>query len=260
MVEAGASLRRIDRGSLAVGALVALVCALGWGWLVGEAHPGDPMAMTDVGAGRGVSAVPPSAYVAAALPLWCVMMLAMMLPSAAPMLAAHARHARQTGEPAAATWLFAIAYGAIWSLFAVIAASAQMALVRSGLITRTGLSIGNDRVAGLLMIAVGLYELSVPKFTFLEHCRAPQAFLTRYAQPGPTATLALGFRYGLNCLGASAVLMGLLFVGGAMSIPWAVGLALLVLAQKAGPFGRQVGLVTGVVILLTGLGLVFRLF
>lgn len=260
MTEAGVALRRIDRDQWLVGGVAMLACALGWGWLVGEAYPGDPLAMTDIGVGRGAAALPPSAYVAAALPLWCVMMLAMMLPSAIPMLTAHARHARETGEPAGASAFFATAYVAVWSLFAVIAATAQMALVKSGLITQAELMFGDDRLAGLLMMAVGLYELSALKFMFLEHCRAPQGFLTRFAKWGPTATLALGFRYGLVCLGASAALMSLLFVGGAMSIPWAAGLALLLLVQKAGPFGRQLGLVAGVVIMLTGVGLVFRVF
>jgi len=184
----------------------------------------------------------------------------MMLPSAAPMISAHARQARLEGEAPGATAMFGVAYVATWSLFAVVASMAQLALVRTGLINETQLIIGNDRLAGLLMVAVGLYELSALKFFFIEHCRAPTAFFTRFWEPGPAPALALGFRHAVYCLGASWLLMSLLFVGGAMSLPWAAGLAALVLVQKTAPYGRQIGLVAGVVILLTGIGLVFRVF
>jgi predicted metal-binding membrane protein len=253
--------RRLEWGPWVVGACLLVLCALAWTWLVTEAIPGDPMAMTDLGSiGRGAVALPPSAYVAAATPMWCVMMLAMMLPSAVPMISAHARQARANHELPGATAMFALAYVSAWSLFAVIASMVQLALVRTGLINETQLIIGNDRLAGLLMVAVWLYELSAPKFYFFEHCRTPQAFFTRFWQPGPAPALALGFRHALYCLGGSWMLMCLLFVGGAMSLPWAAGLAALVLVQKTAPFGRQIGLISGVVILLTGIGLVFRVF
>jgi predicted metal-binding membrane protein len=261
MTDAGTALSRISRGQWAAGAMVLGLCALAWAWLAGLSGTGNPLAMTDMGPiGHPAVALPPSAYVAAATPMWCVMMLAMMLPSAVPMIAAYARQAREAGEPPGATAMFGLAYVSAWSLFAVIASMAQLALVRTGLINETQLIIGNDRLAGLLMIAAGLYELSALKFFFIEHCRAPDAFFTRFWRPGPAASLALGFRHALYCLGASWLLMSLLFVGGAMSLPWAAGLATLVLVQKAAPYGRQIGLGGGVVILLTGIGLVFRVF
>jgi len=262
MTQADATLRRrLDWEPWLAAAAVLGLCATAWAWLVSEAYPGDPMKMTDMAQiGRAAVAASPSAYVAAATPVWCVMMLAMMLPSAVPMISAHARQARANHELPGATAMFALAYISAWSLFAVIASAAQLALVKTGLINETQLIIGNDRLAGLLMVAVGLYELSAAKFYFIEHCRTPQAFFTRFWQPGPAPALALGFRHAMYCLGGSWMLMSLLFVGGAMSLPWAAALAGLVLVQKVAPYGRQIGLVGGVVILLTGVGLIFRLF
>jgi predicted metal-binding membrane protein len=261
MTDAGAALSRISRGQWVAGALVLGLCALAWAWLVSLSGTGSALAMTDMGAmGHPAVALPPSAYVAAATPMWCVMMIAMMLPSALPMITAYVRHAREGGEAPGGTAMFATAYVSAWSLFAVIASIAQLALIRTGLINQTQLIVGNDRLAGLLMVAVGLYELSAAKFYFIEHCRAPNAFFVRFWQPGPAAALALGFRHALYCLGGSWLLMSLLFVGGAMSLPWAAGLATLVLVEKTAPYGRQIGLVAGVVILLTGIGLVFRVF
>lgn len=244
---------------------LAAVSVAAWTWMIGASlnhHHAEPVMMflDDMAMDNAAAVIPPRVYAAASVPMWFIMMMGMMIPTAVPMAAAHARHAREVGQPFLTTALFGVAYIAIWGLFAVAASIAQTFLVETGLILRTSLMVGSDRLAGLLLIAVGGYELTPLKFLFIEHCRAPEGFLARFWRPGPTEALVLGFRYAVYCVGCCWMLMALLFVGGAMSLAWAIGLTALVVIQKTVPGGRQFGVISGVVLLLTGVALTFRFF
>lgn len=244
--------------------LLLTASALCWAWMIAEARTPEANAAAmlthDMAMDNAVAVIPPRVYAAASVPMWFFMMVAMMVPTATPMVAAFARYSRSAGEPLTNGWLFALSYVSVWGLFSVAASIAQTVLVETGLLQRSTLMLGNDRLAGLLMMGVGLYQLTPAKFRFIEHCRAPLPFLNRFWRPGPTEALVIGFRHAMYCLGSSWLLMSLLFVGGAMSLIWALSLAGLVGVEKSAPLGRQVGAVAGVVCLLTGVGLVFRLF
>ena len=105
----------------------------------------------------------PAAYLVEAFVMWLIMMVAMMLPSAAPMILLYgklARSGRQQGGVFASTTLFAGLYLAVWGGFSAVAALIQWALVRSGVISDMGLAFGDSRVAGALLVAAGLYQLT----------------------------------------------------------------------------------------------------
>ena len=119
--------------------------------------------------------------------MWLIMMIAMMLPSAAPMILLYgklARGGRQQGGVFASTTVFAGLYLAVWGGFSAIAALVQWALVRSGAISDMGLAFGDRRIAGALLIAAGLYQLTPLKRACLEKCRSPLSFLMRLWRPG----------------------------------------------------------------------------
>ena len=97
-----------------------------------------------------------AAYLTSAFVMWFLMMVAMMLPSAAPMIllySALARRAEARGAVLAPTSVFAGAYLAVWGGFSALAALAQWLLVRSGAVSEISLALGSRRVGGALLIA-----------------------------------------------------------------------------------------------------------
>ena len=88
--------------------------------------------------------------------------------------------------------------------------------------------------------------------TGLRHCRAPTGFLASHWRAGAAGALRMGVRHGLFCLGCCRVLMGLLFVGGAMNLLWIVALAVIVFVEKAIPRGKLAGRLVAVGLLAWG--------
>lgn len=177
-----------------------------------------------------------AAYLVPALMMWALMMVAMMLPSAAPMILLYGRLARRAGGRALDdTLVFALSYVVIWTLFSAFAALGQAFLIDAGAISRLTLRVGSGRIAGGLFVLVGLYQLSPLKKACLDHCRSPLSFVMRLWRPGPGGALRLGLVHGLYCLGCCWGLMLLLFVGGAMSTAWIAGLAAIVFLEKVTP-------------------------
>ena len=207
----------------------------------------------------GMAAMAPASWTAdlsAAWLMWLLMMVAMMLPSAAPMILVYARLARTAdaqGGVVAPTLAFAGVYMATWATFSLIAAGAQLALAHSGLVTQGALAIGDGRIAGGLLIAAGLYQLTPLKRACLSQCRSPLSFLMRLWRPGWTSALRLGLTHGLFCIGCCGLLMALLFVGGVMNLAWVAALAVIVLFEKVAPIGDKGATAIGAMAILAGL-------
>ncbi|HEV2078412.1 MAG TPA: DUF2182 domain-containing protein [Allosphingosinicella sp.] len=177
-------------------------------------------------------------YLVPTFTMWVVMMVAMMLPSAAPMILLFARVAQGAG-PALNSTLFVASYLIVWALFSLAATVAQAALISAGILSDMTLALGDGGMAGGLLVLVGLYQLSPLKEACLDACRAPLSFILRLWRPGVAGTLRLGFAHGTYCVGCCWGLMLLLFVGGVMNIAWIVGLALLVLVEKVAPLNLR---------------------
>ncbi|MGS1017000.1 DUF2182 domain-containing protein [Allosphingosinicella humi] len=219
-----------------VGAALLGAAGLAWAWLLSQPAGGSAMAgMTGTGMG---GAGPWSAdYLLPAFAMWALMMVAMMLPSAMPMILLYARVSTRT-EPRGAymrTGLFALAYLALWAGFALAAAALQALLVARGTVSDMALALGDGRLAGGLLVAAGLYELTPVKHACLENCRSPLSFVMRLWRPGTAGALRLGLAHGAYCIGCCWALMLLLFVGGVMNLAWIGGLALLILVEKLAP-------------------------
>jgi predicted metal-binding membrane protein len=263
--------RALLRDRWIIGCCLALLVALACLWLWRDhfaiARWDESMAsmgMKDMEMERGPMATSsaPAAYLAEAFIMWLVMMVAMMLPSAAPMILLYgklARSARDRGAVFASTTVFASFYLAVWAGFSAVAALIQCALVRRGAISDMGLAFGDQRIAGALLIAAGLYQLTPLKYTCLEKCRSPVSFLMRQWRPGLAGAARLGLTHGLYCLGCCAMLMALLFVFGVMNLAWVACLAVVVLIEKVVPQGERFGWFIGVSALVLGTAMVLGL-
>lgn len=194
--------------------------------------------------------------------MWFVMMVGMMLPSAAPMILLYARvgrHASAKGTPIAATGVFCAGYLAVWFLFSLAATLAQWILEQALLITPM-MDSASPFLSGALLITAGLYQWTPLKSTCLGKCRAPAAFLQAAGgfRRDAAGAFLMGMRHGAYCVGCCWPLMLLLFVGGVMNILWIAVIAIFVLAEKLLPGGDRMGRAAGVVLIAAGAWLMLR--
>lgn len=185
--------------------------------------------------------------------MWWLMMIAMMLPSATPAILLYSRVRSIRGQdPAIAqAWTFLAGYLAVWLLFSIVAAFAQM------LSTGASMALHNRLAESAVLIAAGIYQLSPMKSVCISQCRSPAEFLSRHWRPGSTGAFQLGVMHGAYCVGCCWTLMALLFVGGIMNLLWIGALTLLVAAEKLLPAAQIVRRVSAACLLIGGVGSLF---
>ena len=192
--------------------------------------------------------------------MWAIMMVGMMLPSAAPMTLLYAgmvRKAERQGTPMAPIAVFVSGYLAMWGLFSVGATLVQWGLHEAAMLSP--MMVAKSRVfgAGLLIVA-GMYQLTPWKTVCLDHCRSPAHFIAEHWRPGARGAFRLGLHHGAFCLGCCWALMGLLFVGGVMNVLWIAAITIFVFLEKLLPVGlwanRLAGF-AGISLIVSGLGL-----
>ncbi|HTD64514.1 MAG TPA: DUF2182 domain-containing protein [Verrucomicrobiae bacterium] len=174
---------------------------------------------------------------------WTVMMAAMMLPSATPMILLHRLGAN--GRVRTQLWsaTFVAGYLVVWASVGIIVWGA--AIAANAIVMPEARALG---VAAILLIA-GVYQFTPLKSTCLRTCRTPADFLLTHWHRGLSGQVRLGVEHGLYCLGCCWALM-VLFVGaGAMSLVWAVGIALVVLVEKVRPEGIAFGRIAGALLI-----------
>lgn len=190
--------------------------------------------------------------------VWLTMTAAMMLPSAAPMVAVVAGTARRRGASstgaAATAWLFVGGYVAVWTA-AGLAAYGGLRAATAGLPAPSWRG-GGHVVAGAAVVLAGLYELTPLKGACLRWCRTPLAFVLHHWRRGPAGAVAMGIRHGAWCLGCCAGLMIALFGIGVMSLTWMALVSLAILAEKCLPAGRRITIAVGTALLALGLWIV----
>lgn len=187
--------------------------------------------------------------------MWAIMMVGMMVPTAAPVTliyAAVARRAASQASPIASTAIFVAGYLAIWTLFSAGATLIQWALEQAALLSPMMVSTSPLLGAGLL-IAAGIYQFTPLKNTCLTHCRAPAHFLSGHWRNGAMGAFRMGLEHGAYCLGCCWALMFLLFLGGVMNLLWVAAIAVFVLLEKIAPCGDRGGRAAGAAMILLGL-------
>ncbi len=214
--------------------LLVLVSLAGWIFLAWAAlDMANPLAMLMMPMTSAWSA----ANVIAVFIMWSLMMMAMMLPSAAPMILLVANLNRKKGTKLH-TLSFTGAYLVIWFFFSTAAVFVQWMLQHNGLMSAKMVS-SSALLSGILLITVGVLQFSPLKSACLKHCRSPIGFLMTDWRKGTKGAWVMGFRHGAYCLGCCYALMLLLFVGGVMNLAWVAALTLAVAVEKIFPQGEK---------------------
>ncbi len=217
-----------------------------------------PMAAGADMAGMGMAMAMPHEWTLAdmwfAFVMWSVMMVAMMLPSAAAMIMMYARIARGRGQtPSSGLLLFALGYIVVWTAFSAGAAAAQYGLQCAALVS-DALRVA-PFAGGVILGVAGLYQLTPFKSACLGRCRSPLSFFMAEWRDGPRGALRMGLKHGAFCLGCCWMLMALLFVAGVMNLFWVAAISALILLEKLTPYGRAIAGTSGVALIASGIWL-----
>jgi len=187
--------------------------------------------------------------------MWVVMMVAMMVPTAAPMLLLFAtinRRSRAQQRPFVPTTVFLSGYLLVWAGFSAVISVVQWGLHAAALLSPMMVST-SPVFGGLLLLVAGVCQWTPLKYTCLRHCRSPLGFLTTEWREGTRGALIMGLRHGAYCVGCCWVIMGLLFVAGTMNLLWIALITVFILVEKVMPRGDLVGRIAGGVLVLAGL-------
>jgi predicted metal-binding membrane protein len=232
-------------------ALLALT-ALGWVAVIWQARSGMSMSMGGdaMGIDLAMGMTAPLFVV-----MWTVMMAAMMFPSAAPMVLLFdriERGKRDAGRSSVPTAYFVGAYLAIWTVFGV--AAFVVAVAVDHLSADSTWAMDNwARVAGGLLVAAGIYQLTPLKDRCLAKCRSPMAFLMTSWREGRTGAVQMGLMHGGYCLGCCWLLFVILLPLGVMNVAAMIVLTLLVFGEKCLPSGERLARAAALVLIGYGL-------
>lgn len=232
--------------------------AVGWWWSVRMAddmasmHGGGSLSEMgpDMGAGMGADIGSMATMsMAAFLVGWVAMMAAMMFPAIAPMVRLYARAAaRGTVAPVP---FFVAGYLAVWSAIGLPGYLAWRELADP--LADGAHWVG--RLAGVVFVAAGVYQLTPLKSMCLEHCRSPISFFLRHGGTTidrPIRSLRLGAHHGLFCLGCCWAIMAVLVALGTMNLAWMAALALVIFLEKVAPRGHQIALLAAGAFVVAG--------
>ena len=241
------ALLKRDR-TLVVSGLVA-ISALAWGYTIYLAYDMDMM-------GRELAMMPMMRlwsfgdfvlmYV-----MWAVMMVAMMVPSAASMVLIFAtiyRKRREQGGAFVPTGVFLAGYLVVWSAFSLAAVLSQYGLQQAALLSPM-METTAPWLGAALLAAAGAFQFMPLKQACLTKCRTPMGFIMTEWREGSRGAFVMGLRHGAYCTGCCWALMALLFVGGVMNLLWVAFLAVFVLVEKMLPAGGLLGKAGGIIMI-----------
>jgi predicted metal-binding membrane protein len=244
------SYRDIERGTL-VGTAVVLLGLAAVAWWATVDRSGDMAAMVaglaDVG-----RAMPFEMSALLFLAMWTTMMVAMMLPTVAPIVALHHMVMRRRGAGWSPTVVFAGGYLAVWAALGVVPFLVLYAFRRT---TEPSMTVA--RAAGVVLVVAGAYQFTRWKATCQRACRSPMTFLaTHQFGGGNLGAFRAGVSHGLYCAGCCWALMAVLFVVGLMNLVWMAAIAVVFLAEKTWRHGVGLTRVVGTAVLVLGLAVV----
>lgn len=194
--------------------------------------------------------------------MWSVMMVAMMVPSAAPMILAFVtvnQRRQAANRPFVPVAIFLFGYVAVWTAFSAVATLAEWGLHQAAMLSTT-MTATSTALNGGLLIAAGLFQWTPMKRACLKGCRSPLSFLMSEWRDGAGGAFVMGIRHGAYCVGCCWFLMALLFVAGVMNLLWVAVIALFVMAEKISPKGELLARVAGVGLVIAGATLIAHLW
>jgi len=250
-----------DRGSLLIGVVLVIIAAFAWIAVIQQSNAMQPAAGQDTMAGMDMPmSSPPLAEVSlsgaiAYLAAWGVMMAAMMLPSAIPMIALYhtmQRNFPKTGQTGISTTLFTLVYLIAWAIFGLPIYIASILIEHAAQTNPTFLNLLPYALACVLVVS-GIYQLSPLKRACLRICQSPFGFLIGHWKNGYLGTLRIAFENAVYCMGCCWGLMIVLVAAGAMALNWVLLISVIVFAEKLLPYANWTARITGGA--LIGLGL-----
>jgi predicted metal-binding membrane protein len=187
--------------------------------------------------------------------MWAIMMAAMMLPTMVPTLRAY-EDLMVSANGSRAGWLGVLAgYGLVWVAFAAVIAAAQLGLLFGGVIDMLGVA-RSPWVAGLLLVAVGVFQFTRAKELCHGVCHSPISYFLGHWRPGLAGGLRMGLGLGAFCVGCCWGFMALGFVGGVMSLLW-MGLAtFFMVLEKLPQIGHHIIKPMGLALILAGMAVI----
>jgi predicted metal-binding membrane protein len=192
--------------------------------------------------------------------MWAVMMTAMMLPTAAPLILLYGTAARRSGDRASsATRVYALAGGylLVWTLFSVVATALQRGLAARLMLTPM-MEPASSTAAAIILAVAGLYQLTPLKRACLRTCRSPLGFMMQRWRGSTSGAFRLGLEHGWYCLGCCWALMLILFAGGVMNLMVILALTVWVLVEKWAPAGERTATASGIGLLVVALWMATR--
>ncbi len=246
---ADSSTRMLQRERYLILGMLLVLAAISWALLIWQSMTMSNQAM---GLTMGMSAI---VFIA----IWIVMMVAMMFPTAAPMILMFTKiytGKRQQEQAFVPTWVFVSAYLLVWSLCGVVAY--PLAVLIEQLAAQSMWLMENAaRLAGVVLVVAGLYQLSPLKDICLSKCRTPLQFILSSWRDGYGGAFRMGLEHGAYCLGCCWLLFVILFPLGIMNIAVMALLTALIYAEKALPIGRQISQFAGAGLIVYGVLVMF---
>ena len=235
---------------------LAVVAATGLAWAAAiAAHAtghGNLLGHDAMLGGQGPALLAPVAYAGT----WVVMVAAMMLPSAIPLVRLFAATSALQPRPKVAMGVFVGGYLAVWTAFGWLALLFDL-VVHRGVEAWTWLDNRPSVVFSAVLLGAGSFQFSSLKDRCLDACRHPGAYLLANYRRGPAAAWRVGWGHGLFCLGCCWALMLVAFAAGMADLRLMAAFTALMAYEKVGPRGDAAARIAGVVlVVLGGAGLV----
>jgi predicted metal-binding membrane protein len=187
--------------------------------------------------------------------MWTVMQVAMMSPTAVPMILMHGkveRHRQPQKLPFFRISLFFMGYIILWAIFSLAFAALQMGLQSAALLSPE-MASSSPWLSGGILIAAGLFQFTHLKQACLKQCRSPVNYLMTEWRDGRVGALLMGLKHGAHCVGCCWVLMALLFVAGVMNLFWMAAITAFVLIEKLAARGENFGRIIGIGLIIWGI-------
>ncbi|GAC1624341.1 MAG: DUF2182 domain-containing protein [Ktedonobacteraceae bacterium] len=224
--------------------LLLVLAAIAWALLIWQSTMMNNQAM---GLTMGMNAV-------LFTTVWIVMMVAMMFPTAAPMILVFARvyaGKRQNGQAFVPTWVFVSAYLLIWALFGVLTYAGAVWAEKLGQQV-PWLTANAARLGGVVLVLAGLYQLSPLKRSCLSKCRTPLQFILSSWRDGYAGAFHMGIEHGAYCLGCCWLLFVIFFPLGVMNVAVMALVTVLIFAEKSLPIGLRIAQMAALILIAYG--------
>jgi predicted metal-binding membrane protein len=167
---------------------------------------------------------------------WIVGMVAMMFPAMIPVVSVHYRMADKIGLPSKAAKIAGtvIFLGGYLMLYAILGLGAYFAVFLAfqfGAMIPS-LSAFTTQIAGVVLIATGVWQLTPYKDACVKHCVSPVGFFLTHAKNGLGGAFRMGAEHGYYCVGCCYLYMIVMLSVAAMSIPSMALLAIVITLEK----------------------------